>query len=277
MTIFSSDDSESISKILAYTSTGTVTEYPDLYDLTFPERADELQFYLERSNLVEEILELGVGTGRIALPLARQGRKVVGVENSSAMVSYMQERVARESQEVRARISVVQQDARTYAPGKTFKSVFAPFMMFNYLLTTDDQLLFMRNISAILARQGTAVLELMTPATLPELYLNDGIRRTVLQKNDDGADQRILEVQRTVRYDASIQVVEQDRYYRFFQDGLLVQEKCVTWRNRLCSLGEVDLLLRCSGLKLLNTYGDHRSAKFCHESKFLIVEISHAA
>lgn len=56
------------------------------------------------------ILEIGCGTGRVAIPLARAGHHVVGVDVSNAMIEQFERKLSKEPAEVQARVRVVAQD-----------------------------------------------------------------------------------------------------------------------------------------------------------------------
>jgi len=250
---------------------GNVANRPDLYDLLFGERVDETEMYLRFMDPDRVALEYGVGSGRLAIPLARRGRSIVGIDSSEVMLARLNERLDRENSSIRERIVIKHGDARLLSLGSTFQLVYAPFMMFNYLMTLQDQVDFLRMARLHLADDGLLVLEAMTAATLPELFLNDGLSRKVLHVNND-VNERTFEMSRVVRYDFSTQLVEQDRHFRFYSDGRLIEEECVTWRNRFCSLSELRILLQVSGLEVLNEYGSHSLAPFDSSSKYLIVQ-----
>src|SRR3989304_1317331 len=61
---------------------------PELFDLDYGDFAEDLPFYENLARRCEgPILELGVGTGRVAIPLARAGFAVWGIDASGAMVA----------------------------------------------------------------------------------------------------------------------------------------------------------------------------------------------
>src|SRR5262249_43286613 len=67
----------------------------DLYEFAYNDFTEDIDFY---SNLAEagdgSILELGVGTGRVAIPLASEGFRVTGIDLSEAMLAVAQRRLA---------------------------------------------------------------------------------------------------------------------------------------------------------------------------------------
>ena len=83
------------------------------YDLDHSVITDDMEMY--RSFALQiggPVLELGCGTGRIALPLARDGYDVAAVDFSPAMLDALREKLTDEPPDVAARVQVIQADMR---------------------------------------------------------------------------------------------------------------------------------------------------------------------
>src|SRR5580700_2529714 len=94
---------------------GSLAHYEDpaYYTSTYARRIDDVAYYValaERSG--GPVLEYGVGNGRIALPVARHGVEVVGIDHSAPMLRDLRERLAREEPAVRDRVRGVRGDMR---------------------------------------------------------------------------------------------------------------------------------------------------------------------
>ncbi|MDW8245373.1 MAG: class I SAM-dependent methyltransferase [Sandaracinaceae bacterium] len=122
-------------------------EDPIRYDRTYRRRRMDVEFY--RSMAKEKggpVLELGIGTGRIAIPLARDGHLVVGIEKEPAMLERLRLKLRRETREVRLRVRWIAGDFRWMRFPKDgenetprrFPLVIAPFNVFMHLYTIDD-------------------------------------------------------------------------------------------------------------------------------------------
>ena len=103
------------------------------------------------------VLELGVGTGRVAIPLASAGIEVQGIDASPAMVARMRAKPGGER--VRASIGNF---ADVAAEGE-FALVFVVFNTFFMLLTQEEQVRCFRNVAARLAPGGVFLLEAFVP------------------------------------------------------------------------------------------------------------------
>ena len=61
--------------------------WAEIYDWVFARRRDDVRFYVEQARRFGgPVLELGSGTGRVAIPIAQAGIEVVGLESSTAML-----------------------------------------------------------------------------------------------------------------------------------------------------------------------------------------------
>lgn len=110
------------------------------------------------------ILELGCGTGRVALPVARQGATVVGIDRSDAMLDRARRRVRRSR--LGSRVQLVRGDIRHLPfPDRLFPLVMAPYGILQSLLVERDLKQTLESVARVLTRQGTFGLELV--ADLP--------------------------------------------------------------------------------------------------------------
>ena len=108
-------------------------------------------------------LELGIGTGRIALPLSKRGVRVHGIDLSAAMVAKLREKPGAEQIEV-----TVGDFASTRVDG-TFSLAYLVFNTISNLTTQDAQVACFQNAAAHLAPGGCFVIEVNVPGlrTLP--------------------------------------------------------------------------------------------------------------
>src|SRR6185295_2933735 len=89
----------------------------DLYDHVGPYRSrPDVAFFLnEAVNAAGPVAEIGCGTGRVLIPIARAGIEIVGIDSSPRMLNVCRERLDREEQAVQSRVRLVQADMRTFA------------------------------------------------------------------------------------------------------------------------------------------------------------------
>jgi ubiquinone/menaquinone biosynthesis C-methylase UbiE len=116
------------------------------------------------SSAAGPVLELGCGTGRIALPLGRAGVRVVGIDRSAQMLARARRRVLRAR--LPRHIHLVRGDIRHLPfPPSTFTSVLAPYGVLQSLLRERDLAAALTSVHRVLSRGATFGLELV--ADLP--------------------------------------------------------------------------------------------------------------
>ena len=129
--------------------------YAATYDVQYGEFTEDIPFYVEEASRAEPpVLELACGTGRVLIPVAQAGVRVVGLDASPAMVQACRHKVAELAEGVRARITLVDADMRDFAFDERFGLVYCPFRAFLHLMTTEDQIAALRNIHAHLRDGG---------------------------------------------------------------------------------------------------------------------------
>jgi SAM-dependent methyltransferase len=139
-------------------------EDPAYYTHTYRRRIEDVARYVELACASRgPVLELGVGNGRIALPIARHGIDVVGVDHSREMLDDCARRLSDEPKEVRARVKLRRGDIRSVSLGRKFPLVFCPFNTVLHLYTREDVRRFFGVVKKHLAPGGTFVCDLSVP------------------------------------------------------------------------------------------------------------------
>ncbi len=138
----------------------------DLYDFVGPyrERDDDAFFVEAAKQSGGPALELGCGTGRILLPIARAGIDIVGLDLSEGMLAVCRKRLSEEPPDVQRRAHLVRADMRDFSVGRTFPLVTIPFRPFQHLITVADQLACLAAVRRHLADDGRLILDLFNPS-----------------------------------------------------------------------------------------------------------------
>ena len=127
-------------------------------------------------------LELGIGTGRIALPLRERGLQVEGIELSAAMVDQLKKKSGAEA------IRVVLGDFATTAMDRTFDLVYLVFNTIMNLTSQEEQVACFANAAAHLRPGGVFVVEVMIP-DLRRLPPGETIRPFKIEATSLGFDE----------------------------------------------------------------------------------------
>jgi ubiquinone/menaquinone biosynthesis C-methylase UbiE len=132
------------------------------YDAAVPVAQAEVDFYLELARAAgargERSLELTCGTGRVAIPLARAGIRLVGLDISAPMLAE-----ARRRSDGLTNVDWVEGDMRAFDLGEKFGLIYIPVGSFQLLLTIEDQLAALRCIRRHLAPDGLFAFEVENP------------------------------------------------------------------------------------------------------------------
>jgi len=194
---------------------GSREHYADaaLYDYEYRRRRADVTFYREiaRRRGAARILELGAGTGRITVPLARDGRYVVALDQSAAMLARLGERVARLPPAVAARITPVSGDLRSFAVGGRFPLVIAAFNVLEHLYTRGEVAACLERVAAHLAPGGAFVFDVQ----LPDLawLLRDPTKRWARTRFTDPTTGRTMYYSTNHDYDPVSQIALIRLYY----------------------------------------------------------------
>jgi SAM-dependent methyltransferase len=187
-------------------------------------------------------LELAIGTGRIALPLAARGVPVDGIEQSAAMIARLREKPGGPD------LQVVQGDMATDAgPGGPYGLVFLVFNTIGNILTQEGQVACFENAARQLLPDGVFVVEKQLPwVSAP--------REQFVNAEYVGAEAVVLDVN---RYDPATQILCEN-HVRIGAEGI----RMGPISQRLVSPAELDLMARIAGLRLLDRSGGWKGEPF---------------
>jgi ubiquinone/menaquinone biosynthesis C-methylase UbiE len=114
-------------------------DYARFYDWTYEGIAEDIPFYLHAAREHgSPVLELACGTGRITIPLAREGFEVIGLDLSAEMLRIAGEKLSKEPAEVRAHVRLIEADMSAFALHETVSLAFVPAASL-FHLHTDQQ------------------------------------------------------------------------------------------------------------------------------------------
>ncbi|HET7500691.1 MAG TPA: class I SAM-dependent methyltransferase [Kofleriaceae bacterium] len=194
---------------------GSREHYADaaLYDYEYRRRRADVSFYRElaRRRGADRVLELGAGTGRVTVPLARDGRQVVALDQSATMLGRLRDRIARLPTSVAARITPVAGDLRTFSVGGRFPLAIAAFNVVEHLYTRGEVTACLQRIAAHLAPGGAFAFDVQ----LPDLawLIRDPARRWAKTRFTDPTTGRAMYYSTNHDYDPVSQIALIRLYY----------------------------------------------------------------
>jgi SAM-dependent methyltransferase len=189
-------------------------------------------------------LELGIGTGRIALPLARRGIRVHGIDLSEAMVARLRAKPGAQQ------IGVTIGDFATTTVEGRFTVAYLVFNTIMNLTTQDGQVACFQNVAAHLEPGGCFVIEVMVPA-LQRLPPGETVRAFNLSATELGFDE----------YDVASQGLISHHYT--VVDGDL---EVFSPPFRYVWPSELDLMARLAGMTLRERWSGWKREPFTSDS-----------
>lgn len=207
------------------------------------------------------VLELAIGTGRLALPLAERGLRVDGIEQSEAMIEQLRARPGGGALEV-----TCGDMARVALPGR-YRLVFVAFNSLMNLVTQDEQVRCVANAARHLSDDGVFVVENVCPDPMYRLEQRDGVDQYA-HVGGISATGVHLDVG---RYDRVTQRVDKS-HVRIGEHGTTRD----TLALRYVWPSELDLMARLAGLELRERHGGWAGEQFTAGSR-LHVSVYHRA
>ena len=202
------------------------------------------------------ILDVGCGTGRVAVVLAGDGHEVLGVDLSAPILRLAERRRGTLPADVAGRLAFRQADLRTLDLGREFSLIVTPSRVFQFMLTPGAQRQALAALRAHLRPDGRLVLDLFdplldlvvprpddAPRVLESVHPTTGNRVTweVSARHPDPARQLIVEDWTASEIDASGSLLRTD-----------TERLTLRWSLR----SEMRLLVELAGLEVVAEYGD---------------------
>jgi SAM-dependent methyltransferase len=227
---------------------------PETYGETIAEIYDErhISFDEDAVSLLAELagggraLELGIGTGRIALPLAARGVEVHGIDASPAMVERLRAKPGGVA------VPVTFGDFAEVPVAVEYSLIYVVFNTFFALLTQEDQVRCFQRVAQRLAPGGVFLIEAFVPDMT---FFNRGQNFKTVE-----VTARMVEMHAAV-HDISTQGVRGQHI--IFKDGAV---RLYPVQIRYCWPSELDLMARLAGLSLRERWAGWRKETFTSET-----------
>jgi SAM-dependent methyltransferase len=242
------------------------------YDLEYNDYDADLPFYIGYANALNAmksalVLELGCGTGRVALALAEAGFRVVGLDTSDGMLEVCKHKA--HGRGMGERIVAVKGDMRNLdgLPMGQYGLAYCALNTFAYLTTTADQIAMLSALRSRMLAHGTLLLDLTPP--WPHL-LPPGDGEVILQGTYPASDGTLVHKSVTGRAEPSTQTHQVTLFYdKEDADGTLTRTShsvVFRWTGRY----EMELLLKGTGWTLQGIYGSYDRDPFGDDSERMI-------
>lgn len=217
-----------------------------IYDDWFPDYDQQAIDALADLAQGGRVLELGIGTGRIAMPLANKGVEVHGIDAAVSMLSRLREKPGSE------RITVTQGNFAEVPVEGQFSLIYIVFNTLFALTTQAEQVQCFRNVAAHLAPGGCFLIEAFVPD--PRRFTGGQVNWATRVTND------LVELD-VGHHDAASQRVVSQKVV--FNDGKV---RLYPLQIRYVWPSEMDLMAQVAGLRLRERWGNWKRESFGSES-----------
>ncbi len=240
-----------------------IYNFPELYDEQYRHYRDDISFYIALANdYGSPVLELGVGTARVSVALAKAGHAVTGIELSEAMIAKGRERIAGEN--LSDLVTLQRGDMRSVQLSKTFPVVVAPFNTLMHAYTVRDQDATLATVKRHLSVGGVFAFDVYTPN-----FSQLNVLRREAEWEHVGGERAELFLYQT--HDADTQVLE-SRYYldTVRHDGVLTRQTSLL-KQRYYTRFELERMLKQAGFQTMRFYGGFDKQRYSAKEAVMVV------
>jgi hypothetical protein len=213
-------------------------------------RGDEAETvaFLERMAGAGPALELAIGTGRIALPLAARGVRVDGIDIAPAMIARLRDKPGGDD------IAVTTGDFSEVPVNGVYRLIYVVYNTLFNLLTQDGQVRCFENVAAHLGDDGVFVVEAIVPTFLMRLRDDQYVDAEAISVDEVWLD--------VGRHDPVKQLLEESHVSLSAKGVRVFPIVC-----RYAWPSELDLMARIAGLRLAERWGGWKGEEFTSTSK----------
>lgn len=232
-----------------------------LYDYFQKGVKGDARFYLSYfKNFKGKILEIGAGTGRITIPLAKREVNITALDISPQMLKALKVKAKKEN----IKIKTICADMRSFKLREKFDAVIITYRTFQHMYSVDDQIKALKNIKKHLKPNGLLIFDVYNP------NLNY-IQKGNWQWRKDSTI-KLLDAKQEVKiyYRNRYDMGEQMMYQEFLIKHSNGRKNIAFLKMRFFFRFEIDHLLRLTGFKVKNLYGDFLKNKFRNNSSEMV-------
>ncbi|MBU0551905.1 class I SAM-dependent methyltransferase [Myxococcota bacterium] len=249
---------------------------PVYYDYEFKERRADVRWYTQRYLDADgPALELGVGSGRVALYAARKGAEIIGLDVSESMLKRAEERIKHLPKAHRDKLTLIQGDMRDFKLDRQFNLISCPFNAFQHLYTRQDVERALACVKAHLAPGGLFLFDVLMPdleyLSRPPFQRIEGIRF-----KHPTHDAHYIYSERSA-YDPIEQLNQMVFEYTLSDaPGAGPEQEEIQLSHRVFYPAELEALLHYNGFEVVSRFGDFEENPLCHdcESQILVCRAS---
>lgn len=238
---------------------GPASKYYDLFA-----SKDDIDFYKELAvKYGRKALELGVGTGRVAIELAKAGVTVWGIDNSEDMLNVARQKLKKKSFFVRKRVKLKLEDMRNFKLKEKFPFIYIPSSTFEHYITQEDQRKCLTSVYNALEREGILAFDISQPTReKPETSW-------WIDRRELGTEKEVVRAIFS-RRNPQTNVVSMNLFFEVYQNGKMKERYCEYGEARISSKKDIEKTLKDVGFRVDKVYGNFDKSTYSSKSQRVI-------
>jgi ubiquinone/menaquinone biosynthesis C-methylase UbiE len=226
---------------------------------------DDLGFYKELAlQSGNRALELGVGTARVAISLAKAGVTVIGIDNSVHMLRVAKDKLAKETEDIRNRVILKRGDMRNFELRQSFPFIYIPASTFDHNITIEDRKQTLNCIWRHLKKNGTFAFDL-------EQAMPDKPEKSWWIDRKEIEDGKMVVRSIFTRKNRLKRTLTLDLFYDVYKKGKLSERYHEYGEVAIISKDEMIRLLEETGFKAVSVYGDFDKSEYRKDSTKIVL------
>lgn len=244
-----------------------VLEYLDArhYDLKtkalMRDRINDIPFYLNKAREYgDPILELACGTGRVTIPIAKEGFSIMGLD----LLNSMLKEARKKSKEENFNIEWIEGDMTNFYLNRKFNLIIIPAVAFNWILDDDNIEKCLECIKKHLLPKGRVIITAFNPDL--EILARDPTKIVPNAEYPDPDGKGIITIGESTIYDKTTQILIV-KYHYIIEGKELINEL----KLRIFFPRELDMILKYNGFIIDDKYGEYDESPFTPDSRQQII------
>ncbi len=233
------------------------------YDL-FGEK-DDVNFYLsEAKKYGPKALELGIGTARLAINLAKAGIETWGIDKSQYMLDEAEQKIRKLRPEVRDKLRLIKADVIDFQLSEKFNLIYFPSSSFDHIIYPNDQRKALENIKYHLKPKGAYIFD---------LYLVSDLKQDkgwFMERKEVNDSKYVLRTGYHVT-DGKKKVITLNMWYEVYENGRMIERYHEGSQVYIHSAEGIRNLLRETGFRIVKEYGNHNGKPFQKNDNLIVI------
>jgi len=248
-----------------------IAKYYDLHSVPY---GDDFPFYIDRiASADAKVLELGCGTGRVLIPLAKHCGYIHGLDISEAMLAICRQKLDKAAiGPDKARIQLA--DITDFSLDHKFDLIIAPYRVFQNLETDAEVNGLFRCVRKHLAHGGTCILNVFKPYWDPETLCHkwptegENLFDEIQLENE-----RVTFHEKRLRVDPETMTLHCETIIRRYKEDALIDKATMGFVMRCYWPEDFQKLITNHGFKIINRWGGYAGESY-GEGPELVIEFA---